>query len=103
MLYLLCILNVFTLYIMCHMLYFICYSILYIRVYPTELSAKDARQSLRRTEVVKNETVEEDTARQEIKQKGDSLRRVPKDENPVLRDMDERADVKVGLLLCMYG
>ena len=67
----------------------------YARVYPTDLSAKDARQSLRRTEAPKADTVEEDEVAQEIKQKGDSLRRVPRDENPVLKDMDARADVKV--------
>ena len=72
------------------------------RVYPTGLSAGDARQALRRTEVVKSETNEEDEAAQEIKQKGDSLRRVPKDDNPVLREMDERADVKV-CFLCVLG
>ena len=70
------------------------------RVYPTGLSAGDARQALRRTEVVKSET-NEDEAAQEIKQKGDSLRRVPKDENPALREMDERADVKVFFLCAL--
>ncbi|XP_065063741.1 tight junction protein ZO-1-like isoform X1 [Rhopilema esculentum] len=66
-----------------------------IKVYPTDHSAKDARQSLRRTEIVKNETVEESSIKHEIKQKGDSLRRVPADENPMLKDMDDRAEVKV--------
>lgn len=59
------------------------------------MSAKDARQGLRRTEVTKTEPVKKDAVGEEFKQKGDSLRRVPKKEDPALKSMDERADVKV--------
>ena len=65
------------------------------RVFPSQLSAKDARQSLKRTEVPKNEPMNENEAEAVLKQKGDSLRRVPADENPILKEMDDRADVKV--------
>ena len=37
----------------------------------------------------------ENEAEAVLKQKGDSLRRVPADENPILKEMDDRADVKV--------
>ena len=73
------------------------------RVFPAGLPARDVRQSLKRTEVVKEDRVDEtEVFEQELKNKGDSLRRVPADENPVMKEMDERADVKVcrGLKLC---
>ena len=52
---------------------------------------------------MKNETVEESSIKHEIKQKGDSLRRVPADENPMLKEMDDRAEVKVGLFCFRVG
>ncbi len=64
-------------------------------MYPTQFKPKDARLSLRKAEVTKSDEQEDNQYEQELKQKTGSLKRVPVEDNPVLKDMDERTDVKV--------
>eukprot|EP00794_Sanderia_malayensis_P016596 gene16596-18285_t len=68
-----------------------------IRVFPNQ-PAKDARPSLRKADVPKPEEPVDNEYESEFKKKSESLKRVPKETNPVLKDMDERADVKVSEL-----